>query len=301
MAQRKKLPQLLMTVAVVVLFASPALATTFVKQKFVCPIGGEKFEANVVASNSTFGQRPDGKPYSPLPVYPIVECPQNGFLLFDEEFTSDELQQLRIAVESAEFQAMRATDTPHYRAYWLKEKVGREPLQKIWSLTQAGWETDQDWDRKVRYKAALIAEITSLKRTEDNADSWFWYNLRAANALRELGYYGKADALLDRVYQTDQIPADEDNAKNAAFFVEELRALIAEENPVVEPANLVPSEIAAFRCVVPHSVLSSSELKACESKEIIDAIESVTAKDGGQKLNGSAAIKYIKSKREVAE
>ena len=140
----------LFTIAVTICFVStlPLRATTFAKETFTCPIGGKKFKANTVMSNSTFGERPDGKPYSPMPIYPIIECPDNGFLLFDEKFSDQELKKLNEVVFTAEYQNMRTTETPHFRAYWLKKEVGRPSLQKISSIRQAVWETDQNWDRE---------------------------------------------------------------------------------------------------------------------------------------------------------
>ncbi len=292
---------LLIAVLVTLIASHSSNATTFTKDKFVCPIGGEKFTADVVMSYTSFGQRPDGKRYSTLPNYPIIECPKNGFLLFDENFTDEELDALRVAVQSDEYQRMRTTDTPHFRAYWLKEKAGRGALEKISSIIQAGWETEGDWDRKVRYKIAFIAEATGLNRSEQNATDWFWFNLRAANALRELGHFDQAADLIDRTYKPEFVPDDDEAAENAKFYVRELRALIVDENPLAEPANLIPVGVAAFRCIDPKPALTASEVNACAKEQTIKAIERVTAKDGGKKLTGEAAIKFLKRKREVVE
>src|SRR5687768_1654397 len=95
--------------------AAPTAATTMSEQEFTCPVGGGKVQDYTICSYSSWGQRPDGRSYGTLPIYPIVECPGHGFLLFDEEFTEQEIALLEEAVESAEYQAMRSAETPHYR------------------------------------------------------------------------------------------------------------------------------------------------------------------------------------------
>jgi len=110
--------RLLTPILVIALWSNTAAATTHFEESFTCPIGSEEFKANVVMSSSTRGQRPDGRPNSSFPVYPIVECPANGLLLIKEAFTEDELAVLAVAIASAEYQSLRETDTPHYRVYW---------------------------------------------------------------------------------------------------------------------------------------------------------------------------------------
>lgn len=280
-------------------FATLASPTTFFEEKFECPIGGEKFKAKVVASNITFGQRPDGKPYSPLPVHPIVECPDNGFLLFDDQFSDDELAVLAEAIASAEFQRMRISETPHYRAGWLKRKAGRDAVSQISSLLQATWETDHNQGRKERYQSEYINTVMQLARVEENATSWFWYNLRAINAMRELGYFTEALDRLDYVMKPEHLPEDPKAAENGTFLAKELRALLKEENYYAEPANLVPPRIAMFRCVVPRSPLTLVETDACQRDDVLSAIADFEFKPrGGKKLMGEAAIRAADAERE---
>ena len=271
--------------------APPAHATTYAEEEFVCPIGGETFKALVVMSNSSFGQRPDGRAYSPLPVYPVVECPENGFLMFDEDFTEEELTVLEAAIATPEFKAMRETETQHYRVWWLKEKAGREPLSKISSLYQATWESDYDRERKIRYQAQFASAMGQFKRSEDNATSWFWLNLRAVNALRETGNFAQASQRLDLVMKPEHLPTDPDELENARYFAGEMRTLIGEENSHNEPANMVPTNIAMFRCAAPQSPLTPVEVTACESERIAKAISDFEYEtQAGEKLKGKPAL-----------
>jgi hypothetical protein len=281
--------------------SGPLGATTTFEQDFTCPVGGETFKGQVVASSSSWGQRPDGRSYGTLPIYPIVECPGNGFPLFDEEFTPAEIAMLEQAVASAEYQAMRASETPHYRTWWLAQKIGREPQQLISSLLQATWESDDDWERKARYQAAFIQAATGWARTDENARMWFWYNLRAANALRELGHFDQAAMLLDRIDRPDRLPTDASQLAGARKLIAGLRSLVAEQNPVPEPANLVPERIAAYRCVAHRVPLTPSEEAACETASVREAIDAYEIWDeDGDRLTGEAAIRFINRQDERA-
>ncbi len=272
-------------------FTVDASATTYSEEKFECPIGGEKFKSKVVVSNITFGQRPDGKPYSPLPVYPIVECPDNGFLLFDEEFTDEELARLAIAIASPEFLAMRRADTPYYRAAWLQRQIDRNPILQLNTLLRATWETDDNWDRKVRYQVEFVNMAQRVERTDENARNWFWLNLRAINAMRELGYYEGGLKRLDFVTAPERMPEDPNDIEYANFYADRLRALMLDKNPTSEPANLVPPEIARFRCVIPRFELTSAELVACNSTKVKEAIAAFEYKPKGSKrMKGEQAI-----------
>lgn len=243
------------------------------EEKFVCPVGGEKFKGYVVASYTSWGNRPDGRAYGTLPVHPIVECPKNGMLLFDDNFTAPELQILESVVPSAEYQAMRNTETPHFRAWWLMEKVGRDPYALAWQLLQASWESDADWERKVRYQVAFVNHASKLKLgnqpTDKDKDLWFMYKLRTANALRELGHFDKALALLAELDKPEFLPLDPKEAEGAKKFIENLRLLCKEGNPSPEPANMIPADYAAYRCESAGEGLTASERPICDDPKLV--------------------------------
>jgi len=269
-----------------------AHSTTFAEVEFECPVGGEKFTADVVVSNITFGQRPDGKPYSPLPVPPIVECPDNGLLLFEDEFSEEDLTILTAVVQSEEYQSMRTTETPHFRAFWLKGRLGRDRISQLGSLLQATWETDENYDRKVRYQARFVAEASGWQPGQEHRAAWFWYNMRAVNALRELGYFDKAAAHLSHVTLPENFPVDGEEARYGKLYADRIGALLKDRNPLVEPANLVPPDVAIFRCVVPQVPLTPAESHACSQAEIQTTIDEYEFKPkGSKKLRGESAVR----------
>jgi hypothetical protein len=248
----------------------PAHATTVVPKDFTCPVGGERFTANVIVSFSSWGQRPDGRSYGTLPIYPIVKCPKNGLLLTGDDFTPADVAILTPLVASAEYQAMRKTETPHFRAWWLLSRLQRDPHDLAGLLLQASWETDADLDRKARYQGAFIAAATALKRNPKDGDSWFFFNMRAANALRELGYFDKAVLVLNRIDRPELLPKDAAAKPEFLRFLAGLRLLISERNPTPEPANLLPKFEAARRCEVGAALLSPSEVNACSDPQLAE-------------------------------
>ncbi|WP_298470155.1 hypothetical protein [uncultured Erythrobacter sp.] len=271
-----------------------AQATTFFEEKFECPIGGEKFKAQVVASNSTWGQRADGKPYGALAIWPIPECPDNGLILFEDKFEEDELALLAKAIATPEYQSMREIDTPRFRLFWLKRAIGRPVGEQLGALLQATWQTDEDWPRKIRYQAEFVKQTTGWKRptgtNSDDLETWFWMNMRAVNALRELGYYPEGLKHLRFVMKEAHLPKEPDAKENAEFFGSQLETLLLEENPNPEPTNLTPVHIGRFRCVTGKE-LTPVELETCATEQFAAAIQEFEFKPkGAKKLTGRSAI-----------
>jgi len=285
------------------LASAPAAATTVFEEDFTCPIGGEEFESYVIGSSTSWGQRPDGRSYGTLPIYPVVECPGNGFLLFEEEFAPEEIARLEPLVASDEYQAMRTTETPHFRVAWLMEKLGRDPFGRAGALLQASWETDEDADRKARYQTAFVAAATGLRRGSEQADAWFWFNLRAANALRELGEFEQAKHLLEEVTGSTW-PDDPDERDGAEFLIAGLRTLIGDANRASEPANLIPPDMAVERCALEAAALSPSEQVACSNPQdraaIAGSVEGEVLEAIGYIDDGTAWAKAAAKQGELA-
>src|ERR1044071_2603328 len=128
-----------------------------VTQELECPLGGKKFQYRATTTSSTWGSRPDGKPYGswtfpmPLPV-----CPDNGLVVFSE-FSPEQIEQLAPLVASEEYQRMRATESPYYLAHWLMRELGSPRLLIVSSLLQASWESDANAKRKARYQQEFVA------------------------------------------------------------------------------------------------------------------------------------------------
>lgn len=259
----------MMTIILIGALSVPAAATTLFEKKFACPVGGEKFEASVVGSSTSWGQRPDGRAYGTLPIWPMVECPGNGLLLFDEEFSVEDVAKLTPLVASAEYQAMRASESPHYRSWWLQKNLGRDAYALAGNLLAASWEVDHDPAAKARYQQAFVTASQTLPWSEAKKGPWFWLHLRAANALRELSKFDESAALLAMIDRPDRLPTEADELKGARWMIDGLAALNADRNPASEPANLIPAMMAVERCAA--GGVSRAEETACNSKAVKDA------------------------------
>lgn len=246
----------------------PGFATTMFPQKFKCPIGGERFEDYVIGSSTSWGSRPDGRSYGTLPIYPVVECPKNGFILYDEDIPESDLRILKPLVEGAEYQALRTSETPHYRVWWLLKAVAKGEPELVGALLQASWETDDDASRKSRYQEAFVAAVRALPGGDGLGNRWLVFRLRAANALRELGRFEEAATLLNEAAKPAFLPTDADERSGTEQFVGGLRRLIAEHNRFAEPTSLIPPREALQRCEGAVGALSPAESEACRGPAI---------------------------------
>jgi hypothetical protein len=253
----------------------PASATTLFPQDFVCPVGGEKFTADVIGSMTSWGQRPDGRRYGTSPIIPLTECPGNGFVYFKDEFSKAEAEQLTPLVLAPDYQALRTSESPFFRGWWLMSRTAQDPFDTSWMLLAASWDSDSDPARKARYQRAFIDSVRSLTWSEGKRSSWFWLNLRAANALRELGEFEASTQLLTSLDQANRLPLDADELKGARFLLDGLRLLNSEKNATPEPASLIPDMEAARRCLKSGPSLTASEVRACQSDTVEKAKKTV--------------------------
>jgi hypothetical protein len=218
-----------------------------VEESVTCPIGGEQFTYVTTASYSTFGARPDGKPFGswrfPLDM-PI--CPSNGLVLY-REFTAEELAKLTPAIATDAYRGL-AAETQYYRAAWLEEQLapGTEIVAGL--LLQASWESDEQPTRKARYQREMIAAEAEVRHGSET-QQWFW-RARIINAWRELGEFDKASALLTALDLASLRPstppaAEQDgklNERGKAYYLKfftRLKAVIARRDMSAEPADMM--------------------------------------------------------------
>ncbi|HKX92706.1 MAG TPA: hypothetical protein VJM15_09820 [Sphingomicrobium sp.] len=250
-----------------------ASATTMFPKKFVCPVGGETFTAQVIGSMSSWGQRPDGRRYGTTPIVPITECPGNGLVLFEEKFDDADLEKLTSLVNSTDYQSARKFETPHYRAWWLMDRMGRDPFDTAFTLLVATWEADGNAEKKRRYQRMFVESAAKLPWSEAKRSDWFWVNLRAANALREMGEFEASATLLEAIDKPERLPAEANQLKGARYLIDGLAMLNAEHNAALEPANLIPAHEAAQRCLDGASELTPAETKACADAKVAEQVE----------------------------
>jgi hypothetical protein len=263
--------------------SASALAGMPVTQKMTCPIGGKSFDFVTTASYSTFGERPDGKPYGSW-TFPMAlpECPDNGLVLY-KEYDADEVAKLEPLVASEAYQALRkAGDTQYYRAYWLMKEMGLGPERYLWALLQASWETDAKPELRNRYLAELAEASGAVEARPDDLN-WIGMEGRSINALRELGRFDEALARLDKVPMGalaagagGSADKQAESRKGWAKYFSELRPVIERRDASSEPFEMIPRNIALGRCIDEADKLEAGPRAFCEKESA--AVEEARAR-----------------------
>jgi hypothetical protein len=241
--------------------SASAVAGTPVTETMICPIGGGSFEFTTTASYSTYGERPDGKPFGSW-TFPLAlpECPDNGLVLY-KDYTPEEVARLEPLVASEAYQALRQEDTPYYRAYWLMKEMGLGPERYLWALLQASWEAEARPELRKRYLAEL-AEASGRVPPAPADLNWIGMEGRAINALRELGRFDEALARLDKVpLEGLKLPmptgaaasreaiAEVRSRRGWLAFFTGIRSVIERHDASTEPLDMLPRTVALGRCL----------------------------------------------------
>ncbi|MFV0624832.1 hypothetical protein ACBY01_12595 [Sphingomonas sp. ac-8] len=246
----------------------------------VCPIGGERFSAWQAGSYSTYGQRPDGKPYSYLPFpLPIPECPTNHLVIFDE-FDAKDIARLTPLIASERYRAILG-ETVYYRAFWLADQLGRPPEQSLSLLMRAIWEVRPgtgddtgmpDLQRQAaRYQQTFVERVDRLPTQVPQLER-AWLEARAANTLREMEAFGRAERFRTRALASAVGLAQDDSP---AAYLEQLAVVIARHDASAEPLDMIPSQQATFACVDLAGSRDAFVRKTCDEPERAKAVAEV--------------------------
>ncbi len=262
-----------------------ARAETPAMKEMACPIGGKKFSHVVPASSTSRGTRPDGKPYGSRE-FPnaLPECPDNGLVMF-KDYTAEEVAVLEPLVASEEYQSLRGSDTPYYRAYRLMKKLGRPAQDTLWVLLQASWQADAKPELRARYLKELVEASATVPARPDDLN-WIGMEGRAINALRELGRFDEARARLARLSLASldvTVPAglaDSQSAVRSArnrrawlTYFRSLAIVIGRGDASLEPFDMIPPAIALGRCLSDPGKLGVEHLAFCETDAAKAGIE----------------------------
>lgn len=166
------------TVAVILMIAlaTAANATRLVPVERTCPIGGEKYKSFDIMSTSQFGMRLDFRPNGPIARLPWEECP-NGFVVWKEDFTKEEIAKLTPVVGSAKYQQMRDTHVIAYRVVFLRRTLGETDVELAWLILKAAWEAEDQKREQLRQtylaeaQTALAARAATMP-THDEEEWW---------------------------------------------------------------------------------------------------------------------------------
>lgn len=246
--------------------AGSAPAGRPVTETMTCPIGDASFPFTTSNSYSTYGERPDGKPYGSWK-FPLAlpECPDNGLVLY-KQYTAEEIAKLEPLVASEAYQALRKEDTPYYRAYWLMKSMGLGPERYLWALLQASWEAQDKPELRKRYLAEL-AEASAAVPPRPADLGWIGMEGRAINALRELGRFDEARARLAKVplagLAASGETAEAKSRRGWHSFFNAIGPVIERQDSSIEPLDMLPRSVAFGRCLDQGDKLGEADKAFC--------------------------------------
>lgn len=238
-----------------------------------CPVGGETFEAWRSGTYSTYGSRPDGKPYSYMPFpFPLPECPSNRLVVFDD-FTPADVAKLTTLIAAPDYRNMVARDVPYYRASWLASRLDRPETQSLWLLLRAIWSvtpdamTQGDAALAERYQTEFAARVAALPATTP-MDERRALTARAANALRQLGRFDEAEAMRRTAVALPPVPGeDADERKGWSEFLTGLAPVIAARDTRIEPISLLGEMQQPLACIDAETP-TPADRRICESEPV---------------------------------
>jgi len=198
----------------------PAAALTHYQSTVTCPIDGQPFQATLVGSYRSTGTRLDLKPVGNVAApYPYPVCPISGFVVYQNDFSGDELATIRSIAASEEFKTVRRQHTDHAVVAYVKRQLGANDFDIAESYLQASWEAERDRPQLVdEYRArALDAFDAAGDRGNLNRDDRLTAMVVGAELERLLGDFNSAAARVDDLAQ--ELRADIDGGKNATLMM----------------------------------------------------------------------------------
>jgi hypothetical protein len=295
--------------AVLALLAQPAQVSAkpadkpeeYSVEAFTCPLTGTAFKQEVGYSAFPLITMPDGSWLGDTQIgVQIPVCPDDGLVLLPElgqsdgdklayhDYTAEERAKLGALMADPEYSALKA-DGRYAQAYWLATKLGRPGEDRFFMLQRATWATSDPALRR-KLVALLAADGEAVIATYTASEALKRLHLvYVASALRELGRFEEAAALLDRIEASGPPvlkPDDPDSLFGPGAFAPELRQAIAEQDDGRFPAAMLPGKMVTDICEEqlkmlygPTSTATKAACKARRAREAQEANESQAAFD----------------------
>ncbi len=287
------------------------------KREFTCPVGGEHFTQEVGYSTFPLVTFPDGSyPGDEGTDAEIPVCPGNGLVLIPDfdamnqpgsdrvrysDYSSAELAQLPALIADPAYSALKP-DGRHIQALWLATRLGRPPFTGFSLLQRGTWAAVEPALRR-RLVERLVAEGPALIDSPGfPAEIRRHARYFIVNALRELGRFDEALALIDRIESEGPpvaAPADPDNMYGPGAYAPQMRAVIAARDDDRYPVGLMPDKWAATICTdeerrPPYGSKTAATKAACarrsEAKRRQEAEFQAASKEADRLQSDPAAL-----------
>lgn len=179
--------------------AGTATALTLFDQEVVCPIDNKPFKTKVVGSYSQFGMRLDRKPLGALLApLPLPVCPDNGFVMYQRNFTDSEIAALKAIVLTDDYRKARQAHTDHYMVAYMVERTGGDAYALGDLYLKASWEAERSKpELAAEYRALALKNFDQfLKADASRSVTWWNAALTGAELERMLSHFDAVEARL---------------------------------------------------------------------------------------------------------
>jgi hypothetical protein len=286
-------------------------------RQFTCPIGGKVFEQEVGYSAFPLITLPDGSWLGDTEIgVQIPVCPDNGLVLIPDlsksaqegsdriayaDYTTAELARLPALIADPAYIALKE-DGRYAQAWWLATQLGRPAEDRFFMLQRSTWATRDPAKRKRLVKRlaeegpAIIAAFNGKEAVKS------YHGIYIVNALREIGRFDEALALLDQLEaKGEPIPGqpDPDNIYGPGDADGPMRLAIAQKDDGRFAAELLPAKMVNDICdnelAAIYGPTSAATLASCkirrdrERKESEDFEKALTLRDDKPALDRQCA------------
>jgi hypothetical protein len=143
-----------------------AFEADIVTIEVTCPIDNNKFTMQKIRDSQHFAVMLDGQDYGVLASpEPAAKCPNDGFIVYKNNFTAQELNILKNYITTDEYKNLLKNDTDYRIISKMQEKVSAPPQQILSSIRRATWEAYNklNGEKYLEYANTAIEFIDKLK------------------------------------------------------------------------------------------------------------------------------------------
>lgn len=233
------------------------------ERRFTCPVGGKAFRQEVGYAAFPLITLPDGSWLGdPMMDVQIPVCPDNGLVILPDyagmegqdamaygAYSATEIARLPALIADPAYRAL-AADNRHAQAWWLATQLGRPASLRFHLLQRSSWATTDPALRQRRV-AAFAADAPALIAAMDEPAAAKQAHLfYVVNALRELGRFDAALALLDTIEADGPVPgiASPDDMFAPEAAGPQMRAVIVADDDDRYPVELLDRRLANDKC-----------------------------------------------------
>ena len=271
---------------------------------FTCPLGGKAFDQDVGYFAFPLITLPDGSWLGDNMIdAQIPVCPDNGLVLLPDYvastaqgqyhiafhvYTPEELAKLPALIADPAYAAHKA-EGRHAAAWWLATQLGRPTLDRYALLQRATWAALPAPLRRqlVERLAAEGPALIDAADVPEGRKRAMRYDI--VNALRELGRFDEALALLEKVERGGApvaAPVDPDSMFGPPALAPDMRRAIAERDDGRFPIELLNARMVSeiwddtlSRIYGPRTAANIAACKTRRDREARDSAASQAASD----------------------